>query len=136
MENINKCCLDERERLLKKYVECLPTDKALPLVEIGAIIEQMEDEYKLFLTNLWAQIKKDDGRTLDDILDKRYNRYIVYREYAKEICESLIEAQQITVWEQITNTNSQDIARLNALIYTYAKDLLAHITLDFMEDVK
>ena len=134
-ENISKICLAERSRLLQKYVGSLPTDSPLSLTSIEEIIEQLENEYRLFLANLWEQICSGDPRSLDDILDKRYNRYILNKEYAKEIRISQAAAEEITLWEQITNTNSRDIERLNTLITTYAKDLLAHITLDFMEDV-
>lgn len=134
-QHLSKTCLAERERLLQKYVSNLPVDSALSLSQIGEIIEQMEDEYKLFLTNLWEQVRNDDCRSLDGILDKRYNRYILNREYAKDISTSHAAAEEITLWEQITNTNICDIEHLNALIYAYAKDLLAHITVDFMEDV-
>ena len=133
--HLSQTCLAERERLLQKYVSNLPVESALSLSQIGEIIEQMEDEYKHFLTNLWEQVRNDDSRTLDDILDKRYNRYILNREYAKDIRVSQAAAEEITLWEQITNTNICDIVHLNALIRAYAQDLLAHITIDFMEDV-
>ena len=111
-------------------------DSSLSLCRIGEIIEQLEDECKQFLAQLWEQVRNDDSRSLEDILDKRYNRYILNREYAKDIRTSHAAAEEITLWEQITNTNIRDIEHLNTLIRTYAKDLLAHITLDFMEDVE
>lgn len=135
-QQIANLCLDEREQLLQKYVVNLPEDAALPLSRIGEIVEQMEDEYRQFLSGLWEQVRKDDTRSLDEILDKRYNRYILTCEYAKDIRVSQAAAAEITLWEQIADTNIHDIRHLNALIYTYAKDLLAHITLDFTEDVK
>ena len=135
-QQIAKLCFDEREQLLQKYVTNLPEDVALPLSRIGEIIEQMEDEYRQFLSGLWEQVRNNDTRSLDEILDKRYNRYILTCEYAKDISVSQAAAEEITLWEQIADTNIHDIRHLNALIYTYAKDLLAHITLDFTEDVE
>ena len=129
-------CLNERERLLQKYVRALPHEQALSLLEISEIIEQLETEYKQFLKRLWEEIKQDDSRSLDDILDKRYNRYILNHDYAEDIRTSQAAAEEITLWEQITNTNSHDIDHLNALISAYATDLLAHITLDFVDDVQ
>ena len=126
----------ERERLLQKHVGNLSTDSALSLSKIDEIIEKIEDEYKQFLSNLWEQVRNGDGRSLDDILDKRYNRYVLNMEYAKDIRVSQAAAEEITLWEQITDTNILDIERLNSLIRAYATDLLAHITLDFMEDVE
>ena len=131
-----KICLEEREQLLSKYLEGLPIESAISLEEISSLVERLEDEYKQFLTTLWEQVRQDDEvRSLDDVLDKRYNRYILNREYAKDIRVSQSAAEEITLWEQITNTNIRDIEHLNVLICAYAKDLLAHITLDFMENV-
>ena len=135
-EQLSKTCLAERERLLQKHVGNLSTDSALSLSKIDEIIEKIEDEYKQFLSNLWEQVRNGDGRSLDDILDKRYNRYVLNMEYAKDIRVSQAAAEEITLWEQITDTNILDIERLNSLIRAYATDLLAHITLDFMEDVE
>ena len=135
-EEIARLCFAAREQLIDKYCGSLPKEHAIELEQIGSLVEQMEDEYKRFLSNLWKEIREDDSCSLEDILDKCYNRYFLNREYAQEIHVSQAAAEEITVWEQITNTNYRDIEHLNALIYTYAKDLLAHITLDFMEDVK
>ena len=122
-----KICLEEREQLLSKYLEGLPIESAISLEEISSLVERLEDEYKQFLTTLWEQVRQDDEvRSLDDILN---------REYAKDIRVSQSAAEEITLWEQITNTNIRDIEHLNVLICAYAKDLLAHITLDFMENV-
>ena len=135
-EQLSKTCLAERERLLQKHVGNLSTDSALSLSQIGEIIEKIEDEYKQFLSNLWEQVRNGDSRSLDDILDKQYNRYVLNMEYAKDIRVSQAAAEEITLWEQITNSNYRDIEHLNALVSAYARDLLAHITQDFMEDVK
>lgn len=136
-QDIAKICLEERELLLSKYLEGLPIESAISLEEISSLVERLEEEYKQFLTTLWEQVRNEEEvRSLDDVLDKRYNRYILNREYAKDIRVSQSAAEEITLWEQITNTNIRDIEHLNALIRAYAKDLLAHITRDFMEDVK
>ena len=135
-QELSKTCLAERERLLNKYVGNLLIDFALSLSQIGEIIEKLEDKYKQFLSNLWEQVRNGDSRSLDDILDKRYNRYVLNMEYAKDIRVSQAAAEEITLWEQITSSNYRDIEHLNALVGAYAWDLLAHNTQDFMEDVK
>lgn len=48
----------------------------------------------------------------------------------------MTQIKAINIRKQITNSKIRDIERLNSLIRTYATDLLAHITLDFMEDVE
>lgn len=134
-QEIVKCCLAEREQLLQKHVGHLPEDRALMLEQISDRIDALETEYKHFLVGIWEQIRNNDNRSLEDILDKRYNRLVLSVEYAEGIRHSQSEAAEVTLWEQITHSNGRDIKALNALIQSYATDLLAHITLDFMEDV-
>lgn len=129
-------CIEERERLIDTYLGDLPTDKAVDLGTIVERIDKMEEEYKLFLAKLWHQSEDADAQSLRDVLDKNLNRWSFGGEYAVSIQEAHSEADEVTLWEQITNSNDRDIKHLNSLIIAYAKDLLAHITLDFMEDVK
>lgn len=134
-ELISKQCLAEREQLISKYCYALPTDHAMPIEQIRELIEQIEKEYKVFLCGLWEQVKDDDDRSLDAILDKRWNRTVLAREYTEPIETAIEEAEEITLWEQITNSNYRDIDHLNSLVKAYVYDLLAHITRDFMEEL-
>lgn len=134
-EEIAKRCFAAREQLIDKYSGSLPKDHAVELEQIGSLVEQIEEEYKRFLAELWEQIKGEDTRSLDDILDKRYNRFALHIEYAAPLNMAVANAEEVTLWEQITNSNYRDIEHLDTLIGAYARDLLAHITLDFMEDV-
>ena len=136
LESISKSCLAERERLLDTHLASLPADKAIDLAQIAELIERIEQGYKSFLTNLWNDIRQNDKRTLDVIIDKHYNRFGIGSEYAVPIKSAISDAEEITLWEQITNSNYRDIEHLNALIRAYAHDLLAHITADFMEDIR
>ena len=134
-EEIAKRCFTAREQLIDKYCGSLPKDHALELKQIGDLAEQIEEEYKRFLAELWKEVKGKDTRSLDDILDKRYNRFALHTEYAAPLNLAVANAEEVTLWEQITNSNYRDIEHLDTLICAYARDLLAHITLDFMEDV-
>ena len=136
LEDISKSCLAERERLQEIHLASLPTDKVIDLAQIAELIDKIEQGYKLFLTDLWNDIRQTDKRTLNAILDKRYNRFGMGSEYAVSIKSAISEAEEITLWEQITNSNYRDIEHLNSLIRAYAHDLLAHITADFMEDIR
>lgn len=135
-EQLSKLCHAERERLIDTYFGNLPIDKAVDLGIITERINKMEDEYKLFLAKLWHQSEEVDVLSLNGVLDKNLNRWSLGGEYAVSIKEAHSEADEVTLWEQITNSNDRDIKHLNALIIAYARDLLAHITMDFMEDVK
>ncbi len=135
-ELISKQCFAEREQLIGKYCDALPTDHAMPIEQIRELIVQIEKEYKFFLCGIWEQVKDGDNRSLDAILDKRWNRTVLAREYTAPIKTAIEDAEEITLWEKITNSNYRDMAHLNSLIIAYVYDLLAHITRDFLEDVK
>ena len=131
-EDISKECLNVRELLIRDCRNVLPTDQAADMEKINHLVGRVEEEYKNFLTDLWKDIRPDDERTLDDILDKRYNRLVLARDYTAPIEAAIGDAEEITLWERITNSNYRDIEQLNALISTYAHYLLAHITADFI----
>ena len=134
-QEVSKQCMEERERLVRHYTDSLPTDCPIELAQIVELVDQLEQSYKQYLCNLWEGMR-NDSRTLDDLLDKRYSRFALNRDYAHKIHAAQAEAEEVTLWEQITNSNYRDIAHLNTLIITYCRDLLAHITIDFLEDIK
>ena len=134
-EEISRLTLQERERLLDKYCSSLPTDKAITVEQISDFAEQAEQDYRRFLADIWQNVKGADKRSLDQLLDKQYNRMVLGSEYKEQIVSAREDAEEVTLWEQITDTNGRDIARLNALIRAYITALLAHLTLDFMEEV-
>ncbi len=135
-EDISKECLNVRELLIRDCHNVLPTDQAADMEKINHLVGRIEEEYKNFLSTLWKDIRPDDERTLDDILDKRYNRLVLARDYTAPIEAAIGDAEEITLWERIINSNYRDIEQLNALVIAYIRDLLAQITRDFMEDVK
>lgn len=129
-------CLSMREQILTSFAKRLPIDRALSIQEIRELIDSIESEYKQKLESLWNSVRKDDNRSLDILLEKRYNRFVLGCEYSEQIHFAHADAEEITLWEQITNTNYRDVEQLNKLIKAYATDLLAHITYDFLEDIK
>lgn len=99
-ELISKQCLAEREQLIGKYCDTLPADHAMPIEQIRELVMQMEKEYKVFLCGLREQVKGEDDRSLDAILDKRWNRTVLAREYTAPIETAIEEAEEITLWEK------------------------------------
>ena len=133
-EIINRT-IEEREWLVQTHLSVLPKDKAIEVDKIAELITSLEQAYKQFLQSIWHELGKDE-RSLEDVLDKQYNRFALAGKYAEPINQAIADAKEITLWEQITNSNYKDIDHLNAIIVAYAKDLLAQITADFLEDVK
>ena len=136
IEELSKCSLAERERLIEAYFGALPVDNPISMEQIAERIGQMEEEYKVFLVKLFYQSDTIDEQTIYSVVDKNINRYALGGEYAPTLKEASANAEQITLWEQITNSNDRDVKHLNALVVAYARDLLAHITRDVLEEVK
>ena len=135
IQEVAKQCIAKREELINLHLEHLPQEEAIDIDHVCEIMHRLEAEYKHFLSDLWDKLKGADDRTIDDILDKHYHRYGLGLEYSIPIITAHAKAEEITLWEQITNSNYRDVAHLNVLIRAYATDLLAHITADFMEDL-
>ena len=135
-QEISRQTIAERKRLIEIIVNALPTDSAITIDQIGELVEQIENDYKRFLVLLWEQIKGKDSRSMDELLDKRYNRFMISAEYESVLTQAIADAEEVTLWEQISNSNYRDIKQLNALVVAYSTDLLAHITFDFLEEIK
>ena len=127
--------LSERERLLERYCGSLPEDEAISLEQITELASQAQGQYRNFLSELWTQVRRDDTRSIDELLDKQYDHFAVDSEFREQLRSAVGEAQEVTFWEQITRSNSRDIAHLNSLVRAYLSALLAHLTIDFMEEV-
>ena len=135
-EDILKNSLEVRELFVRDCYNVLPKDHAADLDFINHLASRVEEEYRSFLSIIWNEIRQDDERSLDDILDKRYNRLVLAQDYNSSIKDAHSEAKEITLWEQITNSNYRDIDHLNELFVVYVRDLMAQMTRDFLEDIE
>lgn len=133
---ILKKTLTVRESIIENCHNALPKDHAVDMDFVNQLIDKVEEDYRTYLSVLWGEISQNDKRSLDDILDKRYNRLMIAHDYVTSIESAHKDAREITLWERLTNSNGKDIQQMNALIIAYSKDILAQITQDFMEDVK
>lgn len=134
-EEILKKSLEVRDLFVQDCYNLLPKDHAANLDFISYLASRVEEEYRSFLSIIWDEIRQDDERSLNDILDRRYNRLVLEQDYTSSIKDAHSEAKEITLWEQITNSNYRDIDHLNELVVAYIRDLMALMTRDFLEDI-
>ena len=135
-------CRHRAEMLLNKYFGEIVHDAAVLHPEtvdekyyLGLPLE-IEKEFKRYLNELWAEIAPNDTRSLDDILNHPRERKLIQDSYSQDLPKAYDEAQRISLWEKITNSNHKDVTFFKGLLKSYAGELLKCMIYDFREEVK
>lgn len=135
-------CRHKAEALLDKYFGELVHDAAVLCPEtidekyyLGLPLE-IENEFKQYLSELWAELSPNDTRSLDDILNHPHERRIIQDSYSQDLPKAYDEAQRISMWEKITNSNHEDVTFFKGLLKSYADELLKCMIYDFREEVR
>lgn len=137
---IENLCKRKEEELLEKYFGNLVKEAALERPEtIGHYTEDLplkiEEEYFLFLKELWESTNPDKSKSLESILDKRHLSMLMTENDRMEIHRAYEDATRRTLWERLTNTNHKDVTFYKGLLEDYTRELLLCLRCDFIEDV-
>ena len=140
-EQIEQLCAAKEQELLDKYFGNIIYEAAVLRPEtIGEYTKDLplkiESEYFEFLKRLWEDVRGEDSRSLDDLLDKRHLRMLMTEDDREGIEKAYDNAVQITLWERLTKSNHKDVTFYKGLLKEYARELLRVMTADFLEDVK
>lgn len=140
-EQIEQLCAAKEQELLDKYFGNIIYEAAVLRPEtIGEYTKDLplkiEAEYFDFLKLLWEDVRGEDSRSLDDLLDKRHLRMLMTEDDREGIKKAYDNAVQITLWERLTKSNHKDVTFYKGLLKEYARELLRVMTADFLEDVK
>ena len=140
-ERIEKLCTAKEQELLDKYFGNIVHEAAVVRPEtIGEYTRELplkiEAEYLDFLRGLWDEVRGDDPRRLDDLLDRHHVRMMMTEDDREGVEQAYDDASRITLWERLTKTNHRDVTRYKGLLKEYARELLRGLTADFLEDVK
>lgn len=140
-ERIEKLCTAKEQELLDKYFGNIVHEAAVVRPEtIGEYTRELplkiEAEYLDFLRGLWDEVRGDDPRWLDDLLDRHHVRMMMTEDDREGVEQAYDDASRITLWERLTKTNHRDVTRYKGLLKEYARELLCGLTADFLEDVK
>lgn len=138
---IERKCLDKQDELIEKYFGNINHEAAIERPEtIGEYTQDLppkvEAEYYDFLKELWAEVAPHDGRTLDDILDKRHLSELMMENKRERLKFAHDDATRRNLWEQITHTNHKDVTYYKSLLKLYVKELLTCMRVDFVEDIE
>lgn len=140
-ERIEKLCTAKEQELLDKYFGNIVHEAAVVRPEtIGEYTRELplkiEAEYLDFLRGLWDEVRGDDPRRLDDLLDRHHVRMMMTEDDREGVEQAYDDASRITLWERLTKTNHRDVTRYKGLLKEYARELLRGLTADFIEDLR
>ena len=82
------------------------------------------------------EIKADDQRTIDDLLNQEQLRDKMTEDDREGIAYAYRNAQQRTLWERITQTNHKDVTYYKGLLEEYTRELLFCMKHDFLEEME
>ena len=138
---IERLCSEKADALLTKYYGSLVKEASIDCPEtIGEYdIElplRIEAEYRDYLNGLWMEIKADDQRTIDDLLNQEQLRDKMTEDDREGIAYAYRNAQQRTLWERITQTNHKDVTYYKGLLEEYTRELLFCMKHDFLEEME
>lgn len=137
----NRCC-NMAEDLLEKYFPNFVCDAAQTRPEeLGgqysdALPHQVETEFRDYLSGVWKEISPEGGKTFEEIMSRHLEMSMVDAEYVPCLKEARADAEQITLWEKITQSNHRDVTYYKGLLRQYTRELLMLNIKDFMEDVR
>ena len=139
-EEIEKLCKTKEKDLLNKYFGNLVKEAAIERPEtIGEYTKdlplKMEEEYFLYLKELWNDINPDKSKSLESILDKRHISMLMTDDDREGIHHAYEDATRRTLWERLTRTNHKDVTFYKGLLEEYSRELLLCLRCDFIEDV-
>lgn len=139
-EQITELCKKRELEILRKYFGNAVREAVITKPEhIGEYTMdlplKMEDEYKLFLEDLWKEYAPEEmkGTTLfmgEQITwkQKNYkNRELIDRAHE--------DAMKRTLWERITKTNHIDVAFYKGLLEQYSHELLINMRNNFLNEI-
>ena len=140
-EQIIRLCKEKEQELLNKYFGNLVQEAAIERPEtIGDYTKDLplkiEEEYFLYLKELWNEINPDKSESIESILDKRHISMLMTEDDREGIHYAYEDATRRTLWERLTKTNHKDVTFYKGLLEEYAKELLMCMRCDFIEDVR
>lgn len=133
---IEKVCRDKENELIDKYfehdVKTAPDMESDPILGIYTkdLPHKIEAEFCEFLCGLW---KEYSDKPL--VLEEQKLRWLMTEDNREEVDVAYKDARRITLWERITGSNSEDIARYRAILRDYTKDILLVMRTDFLEEI-
>lgn len=142
MESIRleKRCKEKEQELLNKYFGNLIQEAAIERPEsIGEYTRDLplkiEAEFRAFLEELWKEYAPESLKGTPLVLEEQKLRKLITDDDREGIDAAYKKATNVTLWEQITQTNHKDVTYYKGLLQEYTRDLLMIMRNDFLEEI-
>lgn len=137
---IEKICKEQEETLLDKYFGNLVKEAAEVRPEtIGEYTKDLpikiEAEYRAYLEGLWKEYAPEGLKGSPLVLEERKLRKLMTDDNREAVNAAYQEATKRTIWERISKTNHEDVARYKAELENYTHELLMVMRHDFLEEI-
>lgn len=133
MDNkIEKLCRDKEQELLDKY---FPGGSGYTTSEvIGEYTQDLplkiEAEFRTYLEQLWAEYSTEPLMFAESTLG-----WQMTDDDREAVAAAYVDANRISLWERITNSNHEDVTYYRGLLYAYTKDLLLALRVYFLQKI-
>ena len=139
-EQITELCKKKELELLKKYFGNAVREAVITKPEhIGEYTMdlplKMEDEYKLFLEDLWKEYAPEEVKSTPLFLGKQIMCKQKNYKNREIIDEAHKDAMKRTLWERVTKTNHIDVAFYKGLLEQYSQELLINMRNNFLNEI-
>ena len=138
---LQKICQEKADELLEKYFPDFIYDAAQNRPEELSVEYNEELPYKVekefleYLAGLWEDYSSQSDKSFDEIMNRHLNLLMVDAEYVPELKAAREKAEQISLWEKITQSNHEDVTYYKGLLRQYTRELLKVTVKDFVEDL-
>lgn len=138
--SIEILCRKKENELLDRYFGNLIKEAAFERPEtIGEYTKDLplkiEAEFRSYLEDLWKEYCPDKSGKVPLILEEQKLRKLMTDDDREGVEVTYRDARQRTLWERITKSNHEDVARYKDMLYGYTKDLLMVMRIDFLEEI-
>lgn len=132
---IEVLCRNKEQELLNKYFGELVNEAANERPEsIGEYTKELplkiEAEFREYLSELWKEYSDTPL-----VLEEQKLRCLMTEDNREAIDAAYKDANTITLWERITNSNHKDVTYYKGLLREHTKELLMIMRIDFLEEI-
>ena len=141
-KELEDLCYAKEEELLDKYFPNFIKDAAINRPEKLAeeysndIPDIIRDEFWNWLEDLWRQeCESFRGTAFEKIMDRRFQMEDLDKEFRPILQPAREDAETITLWEKITQSNHEDVTYYKGLLRQYSRAMMNTMLRDMLEDV-
>lgn len=129
--NVELLCRNKEQELLYKYFDKVVNEQPESVGEYTKDLPlKIEAEFREYLTKLWKEYSDTPL-----VLEEQKLRWLMTEDNREAIDAAYKDANTITLWERITNSNHKDVTYYKGLLRDYTKELLMIMRTDFLEEI-